>query len=199
MLSILFTLTAFAVVIWLMFRYREKHRDDYRQGPSKGGWIIYPLLTLVFAFGFMVLMSLAATEIFESSHYRVTADESGRIVSLNDNIGTGGELRGSFFLGIGSVTGQFGPELAYSFYQRVGPGELQGQIVTEDGYNEVVVREAKGVVPHVRRIAADMACHTPLWINPIHQLCTVEALQDEWVFVVPRGTVLHGFKLNGTS
>jgi hypothetical protein len=197
MLSIVIALLAGILFFWLMMRRRGRMSPgswDARHafGPVRLGLCAAFIIAL--SFGVMVLASLVYTEISDEEK----AVEAGRsvhqIATLQDTTATGGEIRGSFFLGIGSVAGAFGPQIGYSWYQREG-NVLRGVVVSEDGYNEVVVHEGD-YRPHVLRRWWTDPCHTPWWLNPIHQLCGTGDWQESWDIFVPEGTVIRNLRLD---
>lgn len=211
MISIAVTILVMALSVFFNFRYRqgiyaeqESAKEARRQGhgyphipsdPPSRWWIMVLTVIVGFvAFGLMVLVSLAATSIFRHDNIQPKSKEVVALAALQDSVQGAGETSGSFFLGIGSVYGQYGPEVAFSFYEQEG-GSLYPNLVAEDGYNAISVQQGD-YVPHVVVTEWTNKCHTPGWLNPIHELCSTGSYETEWTFYVPRETVLHDFKLD---
>lgn len=172
-----------------------RHYVNIPDDPMPRLWaVVLSVVVGFFVFGMCVVGSLAATEVFRQDNVQVKSKEVVALAALQDSVQGAGEVSGSFFLGIGSVYGEYGPESAFSFYERDGD-ELFPNVVAQDGYNFLVVREGD-YRPHFTVTAWTNKCHTPWWLNPIHELCSTGSYQREWTFFVPRGTVLSNYKLD---
>lgn len=167
-------------------------------GP-KGEKFFMCLLTLfgVTIVGFLATgLITAATAIWSPNVKHLTTTRS-QIVSLNDGTGYEGQLHGSFFLGIGSVVGSGSTHLAYTWYERNHDGSLSGRQVLANGWNVVKIYEtAKPGHGRVEKTAGYQRTETPSWLFPL-ELHEKDWFATLYKIYVPKGTVVHGYTLNG--
>lgn len=154
----------------------KRYNDNYRQsyvGVAIGAFLA-PVAVVAF-FG-SLMYSLPYNE---REPHRVTLNSETSLVSLADGQG----VRGSFFLGSGSVNSK----PAYYFYVSTGPGRFKQDYVYADGV-EIVEQEGPAKLKKY-----DCHWNSTGWQNEETRTdCKIE-------FVVPNGTVVPGYVLDTSA
>lgn len=117
------------------------------------------------------------------------------VVSLQDNFGTTGHINGGGGFLFFSISGSFNGHLTYSWYERNPDGSYQSHSVRERN-NVKVFQVPPSQKPRVVETIQDVEQDADSWLLPPALNKLDEHTNKSWALYVPRGTIVHDYKLD---